>query len=123
MSAKLSSVVHLEPPDWLTDEAKTVFRQTAEALGPQGLPTDSSILAEFAQAQADCEAWTIETRFCGEVLVSDKGNHYTNPLYTNLQARRKDLERYRDDLGMTPKARGVAIKGTPKAGLMDRMKR
>lgn len=114
--------MNLHPPSWLTDKAKDVFHETVKALGNQVLASDISAIADFAQAQCDCAQWTEEVRFTGEVLYSDKGNAYANPQYTNLQARRKDLERYRDDLGMTPKSRKVVIKGTPKAGLKDAMK-
>lgn len=114
----------VEPPRWLSSRAVEVFHETIEALGTKYVPSDKSVVADFAQAQADCEEWTQMVRFEGEILVSHAtGNNFTNPRYTNLQARRKDLERYRDDLGMTPQARKVTITAPGKAGLMDRMGR
>lgn len=111
----------LETPDWLDDRAVEVFEALVEEIGEQLISTDTSILADFAQAQSDIESLTEQIRFEGESLFSDKGNAYVNPRCNLLMARRKDLERYRRDLGLTPKSRGVNIKPIKKSRLASAM--
>lgn len=113
----------LEAPDWLTDYAKDIFNETVEQMGNQAIPSDTSVIAEYAQAQADVIELTKELRFEGESLVSDKGNAYMNPKMNVLMVRRKDMERARTNLGMTPKARGVMMKPVSGSKLDAAMKR
>lgn len=113
----------IETPDWLDDRAKVYFEQIIADLGKHAIPTDWSLVADYAQAQSDVVSLTDQVRFEGDVLYSDKGNAYTSPRSTVLMARRKDLERLRRDLGFTPRSRGVTVKATQKSGLASAMER
>lgn len=114
---------HPQPPDWLSDSAKEIFLATFDQLGSAALPSDCSVIADFAQASADVSDLIKQVRFEGDTLISDKGNRYINPTMNLLVSRRKDVERLRDDIGMTPKSRGVKVTGTGKSKLDEAMRR
>lgn len=113
----------IKAPDWLSDRANEIFKEVVATLGDKLAPTDAFAVADYAQACADVEAWVVLTRFEGEILLSDRGNKYVNPLYNNLMARRKDVERLRGELGLSPKARKVGLGTTLKSGLKSAMNR
>ncbi len=115
--------VLIQPPSYLPEEAVEYFNEALEQLGDKALPSDRGILAEYAHAQADVIRLTEMVMFEGETLFSDKGNAYVNPTLSILIARRKDLERARNDLGMTPKARGVKGPGKTTSKLAAAMGR
>lgn len=111
----------LEPPSWLPEDAKEIFVDTVEFLGVNCLPSDRSVIADFAMAQSDVISFTAQVKFEGETLVSIAGNLYVNPLLNVLMSRRKDLERLREDLGMTPQARGNKLRSAGKSALASAM--
>jgi len=111
----------MQPPNWLCEEAKVIFTKTVEQLGVNAIPSDESVIADFAEAQADVHKLTQVVRFEGETLMGTTGNMYVNPTLNILISRRKDLERLRDDLGLTPHARGVKINSRGKSALAQAM--
>lgn len=116
----------IEPPHWLSQAAKDIYVKTALALGDNFNPvTDESVLADFAEAQADVIELSQDVRMVGMVVTSKTTkNTYCNPTLSILQSRRKDLERLRVDLGLTPESRGVKLLGPKsKSGLAQAMEK
>jgi P27 family predicted phage terminase small subunit len=109
---RLQNFMNIQAPDYLNDEARVEFTRVVKLLGKAASELDLSVIADYAQAHADCNEMSIAVRFEGDVLTSDKGNSYANPRTNILMGRRKDLERLRRDLGFTPASR----KTMPKPG-------
>lgn len=111
------------PPDWITEEAVVIFNEVVDALGVHGIPSDSSIIADYAQAMAEMIILEREVRFEGSTLVSAIGNIYINPKVNVLTSRRKDAERHRLSLGLTPRQRGVKITAKSESALDKAMRK
>ena len=112
----------LEPPTWLTDDAKEIFVKTVKQLGTIAIATDESLISDFSQAQADVIRLQKAVEFEGDVVISAKtGCPYVNPTLSILITRRKDVERCRHDLGFTPRSRGATVKTTSNSALKSAM--
>lgn len=114
----------LEPPRRLDPAAKKEFQRVVSELQGSGIMSvDLSLLADYAQAEADVARLEKAMRKEKPVLTSDKGNAYVNPLVGVLSARRTSLAQLRRDLGFTPRTRGNLPAPKKEAGLRDRLAR
>lgn len=114
--------MNIQPPDWLSPEAKTVFVTTAQLMGKALQDTDESLLADFAMAQCDVIRLQGIVDFVGDTVTGTTGNVYINPTLTILMARRKDLAQLRHDLKLTPRARNATVKNAGAGALKAAMK-
>lgn len=116
--AKNTSGSFPEPPDWLTDEAKSRFREVASQLDQIGRlsETDFGILARYAAVWA---RWVAAERTMAE---SGKAVHYTRltdrnglpassvatPAQMAASKCHDQIVTLERELGLTPRARSLA---------------
>jgi P27 family predicted phage terminase small subunit len=88
---RLQNFMNIQAPDYLNDEARVEFTRVVKLLGKAASELDLSVIADYAQAHADCNEMSIAVRFEGDVLTSDKGNSYANPRTNILMGHAKTL--------------------------------
>jgi len=108
----------MKAPDWLDPMAEREFSRVYKELGRDKIKeVDLSLLADYAQAYADCVG--LKERIFGKhgnhtkqrtqgeglTLEGPKGGEYLNPVYVALMNRRDNLAQLRRDLYFTPKSR------------------
>ncbi len=99
----------LEPPQWLSDDARQVFETVARALEAEGLATeaDSAALALCATAYSLAVRAAQELELEG-IMTSDRahgGESRKSPAWQVFRESTVIFERLADRFGMSPRAR------------------
>lgn len=102
-------------PQWITGEAHKEWKRIIPVLEKLGIlaEIDRTIIASYCQYYAQWKDASEKLKYKNEVLVSDKGNEYQNPLITVADRAWDRMKKCLDAMGMSPAARtGIAV--TPK---------
>lgn len=91
----------------MNPEAKKEFKRVAKGMTKQLMDIDYSILEDYAIAYADVRRLEKEVEIEGEIEENRAGGTKTTGRANLLKDRRRELDKYRSALLLTPHARKV----------------
>lgn len=100
-------VAEPDPPDFLSDIAKTMWRHLCPKLAKVGLMThiDIGVLTAYCSAWSDLVEATGKQAGKPTAVKTHNGNAVQSPYVSMIRQARLDLVRFAAELGMTPAAR------------------
>ena len=96
-----------DPPDYLSEVARTEWRRVCPRLAELGLMSDIDIavLAGYCGCFSDLLDATEKQKGRATVLKTHNGNYVQSPFVSMIRQARLDMVRFAAQLGMTPAAR------------------
>lgn len=114
------AITRPEPPEHLSETARTEWRRICPLLADLGLMSDIDIavLAAYCGAYSDLLDATEKQRGRSTVIKTVNGNWMQSPFVSMIRQARLDMIRFAAQLGMTPSARASMSINVPPAGLL-----